>query len=252
MNPVLVLFASMLICMLVIPLMHRLAPYLRMLDEPGERKVHQQPIARVGGFGIVLGAAAPLLLWLTTHPALVWFLFGAAVLLVFGAVDDRYNISHYYKFIGQLIAVVPLVTLGDVYIDRLPLLAGVEVAPWIGQALTVFAIVGMINAMNHSDGLDGLAGGEALLSLIAMCFLAYAFLGSVGPTPIAGMDSAVVTGVVALVLGTAAIGGVLGFLRYNTHPARVFMGDTGSQFLGFSVGFIAVLMVTRVDRDLSP
>ena len=250
-NPILVLFASMLISMLIIPLMHRIAPYLGMLDQPGERKVHQQPIARVGGIGIVLGAAVPLLLWLHAHPALVWYLFGALVLLVSGAIDDRYNIGHYYKFIGQFIAVVPLVTLGDVYIDRLPLFADMALDPWLGKAITIFSIVGMVNAMNHSDGLDGLAGGEALLTLIAMCFLAYSFLGSVGPTPIAGMDGAVAAGVMVLVLGTASIGGVLGFLRYNTHPARVFMGDTGSQFLGFSVGSIAVLMVTQVDRSMS-
>ncbi|HYY17108.1 MAG TPA: MraY family glycosyltransferase, partial [Gammaproteobacteria bacterium] len=91
-------------------------------------------------------------------------------------------------------------------------------------------MVGMINATNTSDGLDGLAGGESLLSLIVIAFLAY-----------------IAEGIIAMTIAAAAIGGILGFLRYNTHPAQVFMGDAGSQFLGFTLGFLAILLTQKVN-----
>jgi UDP-GlcNAc:undecaprenyl-phosphate/decaprenyl-phosphate GlcNAc-1-phosphate transferase len=99
----------------------------------------------------------------------------------------------------------------------------------------VFAIVGMINAINHSDGLDGLAGGMSVLSLGCMAYLALLPNGHY---------------VVAIAIAT--LGGVLGFLRYNTHPAGVFMGDGGSQFLGFTLGYLAVLLTQDVNTALSP
>jgi UDP-GlcNAc:undecaprenyl-phosphate GlcNAc-1-phosphate transferase len=93
----------------------------------------------------------------------------------------------------------------------------------------------MINAMNHSDGLDGLAGGESLISLGALAFLFY----------LSGSES-------ALIIALAVIGGIYGFMRYNTHPARVFMGDSGSQFLGFTLAFLVLVLTQWVDRDISP
>jgi UDP-GlcNAc:undecaprenyl-phosphate GlcNAc-1-phosphate transferase len=100
----------------------------------------------------------------------------------------------------------------------------------------VIAMVGMINAINHSDGLDGLASGEVLISLSAMAFLAYQVGG----------------GNEVLIIALAALGAIIGFLRYNTHPAKIFMGDTGSQFLGFTVGFLAILLTQRIDCSMSP
>jgi UDP-GlcNAc:undecaprenyl-phosphate GlcNAc-1-phosphate transferase len=145
-------------------------------------------------------------------------------------------LGHYTKFFGQLVAVLPVVLYGGVYITHLPPLFGSEpVPPAVGIPFTVFALMGMINAINHSDGLDGLAAGEALLSLAALGFLGY----------LAG-DNTILT------MAVAAMGGGFGFLRYNTHPAIVFMGDGGSQFLGFTLGFLAVFLTQRVDVSLSP
>jgi UDP-GlcNAc:undecaprenyl-phosphate GlcNAc-1-phosphate transferase len=104
-----------------------------------------------------------------------------------------------------------------------------------GKIFTVIAIVGMINAINHSDGLDGLAGGESVMSLAAISYLAY----------VAGDTMAVF-------IAFATIGGVFGFLRFNSHPARVFMGDGGSQFLGFTLGFLAVYLTQIANPALSP
>jgi UDP-GlcNAc:undecaprenyl-phosphate GlcNAc-1-phosphate transferase len=102
------------------------------------------------------------------------------------------------------------------------------------KPFTVFAIVGMINALNVSDGLDGLAGGLSIISLSCVAYLAFVAEGF---------------GVMLIVVAT--LGGVLGFLRYNTYPARVFMGDGGSQFLGFTLGFLAVFLTQKVNPALS-
>lgn len=235
METVLITVTALAISMVVIPVMLRLAPRLGLVDRPSARKVHSVPMARVGGWGIVLGSLAPLFLWLPLDDPLVQsYLFGALVLLAFGTWDDSREVGHYPKFIGQLLAVVPVVLYGDLWVSHFPFMGTEPLPEWFGKAFTVVALVGVINAINHSDGLDGLAGGEALLSLIAILLLGYQADGGF------------------LVLVTAAvIGGVLGFLRYNTHPARLFMGDAGSQFLGFTVGFAVVLLTQRTNPALS-
>jgi UDP-GlcNAc:undecaprenyl-phosphate GlcNAc-1-phosphate transferase len=229
----LVLLTALVISMALTPLMIRLAPRLRMVDLPDPRKVHAKAIPRVGGIGIVLGSLISLLLWLPTEPWLHSYLFGSLVLLAFGAADDSMELGHYPKFIGQIAAAVAVVYWGDVWVASIPFLSE-ALPPAIGKPFTVFALVGVMNAMNHSDGLDGLAGGESMLSMVATAYLAYLAGG---------------TGVV--VLAAAVIGGVFGFLRFNTHPAQVFMGDSGSQFIGFSVGVLAVLLTQQVNGSLS-
>lgn len=236
MNTALILLISAaVISMAVIPLMMRVAPRLGMIDEPNARKVHAQPVSRVGGIGIVIGAMLPLLIWLPMDPLLRAFLFGSAVLMLFGAVDDARELGHYVKFIGQGIAVLTVVYAGDLWVQRVPFLDA-TLPGWFGKPFTVFAMIGVINALNHSDGLDGLAGGEALLSLIAIVYLASLAEADIG----------------AVAIAMVTIGGLFGFLRFNTHPARVFMGDSGSQYLGFTLGFLAVLLTQRVNTAISP
>lgn len=235
MNNLLVFFAALAISVAITPLMIRLAPRLGMVDQPDPRKVHAEPIPRVGGIGIVFGALIPVLLWMPWDDGMLAYVFGALVLFGFGAWDDSHELGHYVKFIGQFIAVITVVYYGDVYVQQLPFMDMNALSDSVAKPFTVFAMVGMINAINHSDGLDGLAGGLSVLSLSAMAYLAYLAGGSE---------------VVAIAF--AVLGGVVGFLRYNTHPARVFMGDSGSQFLGFTLGFLAVLLTQNVNTALSP
>ncbi len=215
--------------------MIRLAPLLGMVDSPDPRKVHTEPVPRVGGVGIVVGALVPLLLWAPLDDSMLAYVFGSIILFGFGAWDDSHELGHYVKFIGQFIAVLIVVYYGNVYVQQLPFMGMQPIPDTIGKPFTVFAMVGMINAINHSDGLDGLAGGLTLLSLSSMAYLAYA-----------------ANGTEVVVIAFAVLGGVVGFLRYNTHPARVFMGDSGSQFLGFTLGFVAVVLTQTVNTALSP
>lgn len=232
---ILPLVAALVISMVLIPLMVHFAPHIGMVDLPDERKVHAKPIPRVGGFGIVLGALLPVVLLLPLEQPLLAYVAGALVLFVFGALDDSLELGHYVKFIGQFVAVIIIVYIGDVYVTRLPFLGVEAVSESIGRPFTVFAMVGMINAINHSDGLDGLAGGESLISLCAIAYLAYAAGGSG-----------------TLTIALAIIGGLLGFMRFNTYPAVIFMGDSGSQFLGLSLGYLAVQLTQDVNTALSP
>jgi UDP-GlcNAc:undecaprenyl-phosphate GlcNAc-1-phosphate transferase len=235
MNTMLVPVMALAISMAVIPVMLRLAPVLGLVDRPSARKVHSVPMARVGGWGIVLGALVPLTLTLPLGEPLVQaYLWAALVLLAFGTWDDSREVGHYSKFLGQFIAVVPLVTYGGLRVERLPFMDFVTLPPEVSIPFTVVALVGVINALNHSDGLDGLAGGEALLSLLAMVLLGY-----------------LAEAQMLVPIGLAAIGSTLGFLRYNTHPARLFMGDSGSQFLGLTVGVVVVRLTQFANPALS-
>lgn len=232
-NSLLLFVTAMVISMTIVPIMIRLAPSIGMVDLPDPRKVHTVPIPRVGGIGIVIGAIIPIFFWLPFEPVITAYLFGCLVLLVFGVWDDSCELGHYVKFIGQFIAVLPAVFYANLYVVNLPLIG--EIPEIVGQIFTVIAIVGMINATNHSDGLDGLAGGLSLLSLACIGYLMY----MVG-------DTAMVFIVVSV------MGGVFGFLRYNSHPAKVFMGDGGSQFLGFSLGFLVIVLTQKSNPALSP
>jgi len=196
--------------------------------------VHVAPIPRVGGWGIIIGALIPILTLTKIDAVVLSYLFGCIVLLVFGAMDDQREMGHYTKFIGQIIAVIPMIFFCGIHINELPFIS-YDFPTWFYQAFTLVAMIGVINAINHSDGLDGLAGGETLISLGAIALIAY-FATDQNLT---------------IVIALAAIGGLVGFLRYNTHPAIVFMGDGGSQFLGFTLGFLAVHLVEFSSTDLS-
>ena len=225
MNGFFVMTLAVALSMMLIPVAKRLAPRLGMVDMPDPRKVHSQPVPRVGGWGITIGSLVPLVLVFQSDPLLQSFAAGGLILFAFGLWDDAKQVSHWIKFVGQLMAAGLVVYHGDLYVARLPFFDAMMLDPAVGKPFTVFALVGVINAINHSDGLDGLASGESMLSLIAIAFLGY-LCGN------------------ALVIGMAlaTIGGTLGFLRYNTHPARVFMGDAGSQFLGFTLGVLLVYL----------
>lgn len=223
------------VSMAIIPLMMRLAPVIGMVDLPDSRKVHSIPVPRVGGVGIVIGALLPLVIWLPFDNLILSFLIGSFVLLVFGVWDDARELDHYVKFVGQFIAAGVVVYYGDLYVIHFPFM-GLDLLPEsIGRPFTVIAIVGMMNAINHSDGLDGLAGGESLLSLAAITYLAFLY------------DSAFI-----VIIAAATIGGVFGFLRFNSHPAQVFMGDGGSQFLGLALAFLVLVLTQQANQVLSP
>ncbi|MGB7631187.1 MAG: MraY family glycosyltransferase, partial [Candidatus Deferrimicrobium sp.] len=227
---------SVLLTIALVPVLRPLALRVGMVDEPGDRKVHSRSIPRVGGVAMAVGIFVPVLLW-NHADRFVWaFLSGAAIIVAFGMADDVRDLSPKWKLIGQLAAALLVVYLGGVRIHTLGSLLpeNMLIPGWFAVPFTVLAIMGVTNAINLSDGLDGLAGGICLLTFCCIGYLAY-------------LQEDFVPGLIAL----ATAGAIFGFLRFNTYPATVFMGDTGSQLLGFTAITLS-LDLTQGNTALSP
>ena len=224
-----VFLTALFVTMVLVAVLMKWAQQLHLVDMPDERKVHARVIPRIGGVGMVLGFATAVLIWMDVGDDVRGFLSGVLVISCFGLWDDRANLDYRLKFAGQLLAVLIVVFPGSVMIQRLSFGGGETLPELVSVPLTVLFLLGMTNAMNLSDGLDGLAAGLSMLSLV--CIMALAVLAE---------DAGDL-----LLLAGAIIGATFGFLRYNTHPALVFMGDTGSQFLGFSLGVLAIWLTQQ-------
>lgn len=224
------------VTMVLIPPLVQLAERLHAADFPADRKVHNTPMPRLGGVAMATGAVLPLLMWSAPDAHAASLLAGIAIILFFGVWDDISPLDYRVKFAGQIMAVVVVITFGGVIIENLPFGGGNPLPAYIAGPLTAFVLVGITNAINLSDGLDGLAGGVTFLTLAAIAVLAY-----------------MASDARFLLLATMSImGSILGFLRFNTYPARIFMGDGGSQFLGFSAGVLAILLTQSTNTALSP
>ena len=225
---------SLIITMILIPPFMKWADKIGAVDIPDARKVHTAAIPRVGGIAMLVGAGVAI--WLNTdiNHQVLGLLGGFLILLFFGIWDDRTDLDYRLKFVGQILAVLSAVLLGDVVIRDVPFLF-FSLPDYIAIPFTVFILVGVTNAINLSDGLDGLAGGTTLLALSLISLLAYQAQGEL-----------------VLIIAMAISGSIFGFLRHNTYPAQLFMGDTGSQFLGFGAGVLAVMLSQSANPALSP
>ncbi len=237
MNLFLSFACSIIISIVLIPVLIKYATALRLVDQPNARKVHTVAIPRCGGIGLAAGAISAMSLFAPMQEEIFGLFIGGLIILTFGILDDRFDLHYKWKFLGQFLAVFA-VMIGGVYIQYIPF-NGLEVASLVfALPLTVFFVVGVINAVNLSDGLDGLAAGIMLLSFSAMVYLALEANGA--------------NGVKGAVVALAVAGGIVGFLWYNTHPAIVFMGDTGSQYIGFMAAFLSILLTQKINPALNP
>jgi UDP-GlcNAc:undecaprenyl-phosphate/decaprenyl-phosphate GlcNAc-1-phosphate transferase len=226
------LFVAALLTNMLVPLVARVAVALRAVDYPGERRVQERPVPRLGGLALVAGLAFSagglfLIRWPSLHGEFgrVGILTLAAatfIIFVLGIIDDVVGVSAGRKFLIQALAAGLVVQVGWSF-ERLSLPGGVVELGWLGPLLSLLWIVGVTNAINLIDGMDGLAGG--VVGIIALSLLTYA--GLLGET-----------GTVILMAATA--GACLGFLRHNWAPAKIFMGDSGSLTLGFLLAVASV------------
>lgn len=206
------------------------------VDEPNQRSSHKDPVPRVGGLAIVRTFYAGVFLtWALNgfkiedgallNTCLPVVLIGAGVMCLVGLRDDQKGLSPGVKFLWQFGVAILTVAFGVQFESGFMENAGLG---WLMQVLTVFWIVGIMNALNLIDGLDGLAGGVA--GIAALFLIAAQFLAG---------------GVPHLFSGAVFLGAILGFLVYNHHPARIFMGDCGSLFLGYFLAVFALPL--RID-----
>lgn len=226
---------SMLATMLLIPPVRKLGYRLGIVDVPNARKVHAEPIPRVGGIAIILGTSLSLLIWLDLTPLVIGYLSGAALIVLFGVLDDKLDLNFKIKLVVQILAALAAILIGGIQIESFMLLNhDFQLGPVFGPALTALFIVVAVNAVNFADGLDGLAGGIALLSLAVLAIFAYR-----APS------------FEVLLISVVVAGAVLGFLLFNNHPAQIFMGDGGSQFLGYTLAVMSIYLTQTVDTRYS-
>src|SRR6266702_247499 len=158
----------------LIPLLARWAPAIGLTDAPGPRKVHSVPVPRVGGLAMAVGVLVPTLLPVELPPSIRGLLLGLVVLLIFGLWDDRVTLGYRTKFAGQVIAVGTCMAVGGVHVGAI-MVGTVAVLPAPVSILISFVfLIGITNAVNLADGLDGLAGGMVLLCLCAIALFAAA------------------------------------------------------------------------------
>lgn len=205
------------------------------MDYPTEgRKHHSRAVSRAGGLGIVVGSFLAILLIAIDLGLHTRLLLAGGIIVIFGLVDDMRNLGYKWKLAGQVAAVL-LAMSGGVLVENLPILGPETNSVWLSYSFTFLLLLGITNAVNLTDGMDGLAGGTTLMSLGLIAVLSY-LAQNYG----------------VAVIAISIMGGISGFLRYNTHPAEVFMGDTGSQFIGFMAACLAVLCVQDVNANYSP
>jgi UDP-GlcNAc:undecaprenyl-phosphate GlcNAc-1-phosphate transferase len=225
-----IFLVAMFTAIMLIPPLTYLYVKLDIVDLPSARKVHKKPIPRVGGVAIVIATVVPILGWMQLDASVIGVLVGIAVLFVLGIIDDAKNLSYKIKFLVQIISISFIFAFGFIDMQASHFVVN-ELLPGTILLIAYFVfILGVTNAINLSDGLDGLAGGEALLSFSIIGLLAY--------------ESNNIS-IILIVL--AIIGAVFGFLRFNTYPAKIFMGDTGSLFLGFILGLLSIALTYRAD-----
>lgn len=208
-------------------------------DKPGGRKIHKRPMVRLGGVSIFLGTLIALLIvwWLGGFGILppdkeyeVWGVtIGGIAFFLIGLADDLFGLSPLSRLIAQVIVATLAWGVG-VQIDFLtiPGVGLVQLADWISLPITVIWLVGMANAINWIDGLDGLAAGVCGISAVVMLFV-----------------SLFMKQPAAALIAAALAGGSLSFLRYNFNPAQIFMGDGGAYFMGFTLAGIGVIGLVK-------
>ena len=211
---------------LLVPIIQKIAHHIGALDIPNKRKVHKTPIPRLGGIAIFLAFLLGYMLFSRKTEDMLSVLMGGFILLITGIIDDIKPLPAKYKFSGQLIAALVVVFYGGIVLNDISAFGlYIKFSPFIAEILTIGFILGCINAINLIDGLDGLAGGISSIYFLTIGVIAMLMEQT------NGLDVS---------LTFIMFGATLGFLLYNFHPAKIFMGDSGSMFLGFIISIIAL------------
>ncbi len=237
----LLLGVPLIFTILATPMVVRFAGAFGLFDMPEERRIHTNPTPRIGGIAMVSGFMLTIAISLTSNPvgpAILRLLAMSFLMFIVGLWDDLHPLRAATRLLVQVLAGIFTVYSCGLEISSLVLSPNLSMSlpPIVGQVLSVFIVVGAINAVNMIDGMDGLAGGVVLIGISLLTFLHIQTTGDY---------------TVALYLSLPVIGVLLGFLRYNSHPARIFMGDGGSNWLGYLVGVLLLIVLNGFVIDQS-
>ena len=227
----------------ITPYSMRFAKKVKAVDVPSERRINKVTMPRLGGLAILSGFLVSMIYLIISmeleektvmneyHLKIIGFFIGIVIIAIVGFIDDCKGLHPLIKLFGQTVAAVVVmafgITIGDI---NLPLFNNlIELNGVLKYVITWFWIVGITNAINLTDGLDGLSSGITLIACVSLLII---FASNESP-------------LISIILITALAGGIVGFLPFNFNPAKTYMGDCGSNFLGFSISIISILGVAK-------
>lgn len=222
------ILASLVLALLFTPIVRKLAFVIGAVDQPNARKVHSRIMPRLGGVAIYMAFVLMVLATQTLTKQTIGLLLGATIIVGLGIVDDVREVTPKVKLLLQFVAATILICFGiEVEFITNPF-GGIIQLGWFSIPVTLLWIIGVTNAVNLVDGLDGLAAGIAGIAA-----------GTLGV--VAWMQGKHIEAGLALIL----MGSIFGFLRYNFYPAKIFMGDSGSMFLGFTLSALSIMGLAK-------
>ena len=222
----LIVGVCMIIVSLIIPLVKLVAKHIGAMDIPDERKVHTKPIPRLGGLGIFVGFMLGYMIFGQSSIQMNSILIGSFIILLTGMIDDIKPIRAISKLLGQIFASCVIVFYGNILLSNITVF-GLDINfGLLSYPITILFIVACTNVINLIDGLDGLSGGISSIFYLSTIIISF-FQGRFAE--------------LELILALIMLGSTLGFLIHNFHPARIFAGDSGALFMGFTIAIISLL-----------
>lgn len=219
------LIMCFMISILITPLVKKLAYKIRATDRPNKRKVHQTIMPRLGGLAIYLAFLAGVILLQPDNPFSTSIMVGSGIIVISGILDDVYELSARLKLMAQIAAAAIIVLYGGLQITFINLpFGGLFEFGYLSIPFTFLWIIGITNAINLIDGLDGLAAGVSSIALVAISGMAF-----------------IMGNLYVVTIGSILLVSTIGFLYHNFYPAKIFMGDTGALFLGFMISVLSLL-----------
>lgn len=210
----------------LVPFIKKLALYIGAVDIPGGRHIHSKIMPKLGGLAIFTGFLLGYMLFCNQTPQMISILIGGFIILVFGLFDDIKRLPASVQFIGQIASAVVVVFYGNIVMQDVSAYGIYLNFGAFAPYLTIIFIVALMNCLNFIDGLDGLAGGIATIFFVTISIIIN-YTGIYN-----GLDAS---------LSLIMVGATLGFLVHNFHPAKIFLGNSGSMFLGYMIAVISLL-----------
>lgn len=212
---------------LIMPLIKKIAIHIDAMDMPNKRKVHTSPIPRIGGLGIFISFILGYMLFGDNSLQMMSILIGGFLIVLIGLIDDINPVKASYKLVVQILSACVVVFHGGIVLNKVTAFGFLFLFPEpLNYIITITFIVAITNAINLIDGLDGLAAGVSSIYFCTIAIIAFIL------AKISGLD---------VILSLIMLGSTLGFLVHNFNPASIFMGDSGSLFLGYIISIIALL-----------
>jgi len=245
----LVVVVAAAVTYLTTPLVRRLAQRVGAMTPLRDRDVHSVPVPRMGGVAMLLGVSAALFVAsrtpflsrvFETRPGPLWVLVGAVIVCAVGVADDIVQLDAVTKLAGQVLA-AGIMGWQGVSLLQLPVAGVTLLSPQMMMLITVLVVLVAVNAVNFIDGLDGLAAGIVGIGAIAFFVYSYALQRGAAPDDYSSL---------ATLIAAVTVGCCVGFLPHNAHPARIFMGDSGSMLLGLLLASATIAATSTVDPEV--